>query len=197
MFCVFVRACQGNQKKAPNTCNHFGIFFFLNCCLAALQPTFGYCWGGSLIFTHTAEGHGEPHSEVGSLSPVEHLVGFEPGTFWFWLQRLNPLGHSPLMDYKAPSVPSNAYGPDEKACWKISERAKLSHLQMHTGICCYVVPRSFDFSIKLALFSSIWKLSFCPSLSLTHCSWILMMVYLLSLACWLLACWFFLYQRIV
>ena len=26
--------------------------------------------------------------------PAEHLVGFEPGTFRFLLQRLNPLGHS-------------------------------------------------------------------------------------------------------
>ena len=41
------------------------------------------------------EGHQEPRSEVGSLSPAEHLVGFEPGTFRFLLQRLNPLGHSP------------------------------------------------------------------------------------------------------
>ena len=32
----------------------------------------------------------------GSLSPAKHLVGFELGTFRFLLQRLNPLGHSPL-----------------------------------------------------------------------------------------------------
>ena len=38
-------------------------------------------------------GHREPRNEVGSLSPVEHLVGIEPGTFRFSLQRLNPLGH--------------------------------------------------------------------------------------------------------
>ena len=29
------------------------------------------------------EGHREPHSEVGSLSPAERLAGFEPGTFRF------------------------------------------------------------------------------------------------------------------
>ena len=37
------------------------------------------------------EGHREPRNEVGSLSPAERLVGFEPGTFRFLLQRLNPL----------------------------------------------------------------------------------------------------------
>ena len=41
------------------------------------------------------EGHREPCSEVESLSPAERLVGFEPGTFRFLLQRSNPLGHSP------------------------------------------------------------------------------------------------------
>ena len=42
------------------------------------------------------EGHREPRNEVGSLSPAEHLVGFEWGTFRYFLQCLNPLGHSPL-----------------------------------------------------------------------------------------------------
>ena len=41
------------------------------------------------------EGHWEPHNnEVGSLSLAECLAGFEPGTFQFWLQHLNLLGHS-------------------------------------------------------------------------------------------------------
>ena len=35
------------------------------------------------------EGQQEPRNEVGSLSPAERLVGFEPGTFRFLLQRLN------------------------------------------------------------------------------------------------------------
>ena len=49
----------------------------------------------SLCFLHfLPESYGEPRSKVGSLSPVERLVGFEPGTFRFLLQRLNPLGHS-------------------------------------------------------------------------------------------------------
>ena len=49
-----------------------------------------------LCFTYlTQRSRGDPHNEVGSLSPAEHLVGFEPGTFQFWSQHLNPLGHSP------------------------------------------------------------------------------------------------------
>ena len=47
-------------------------------------------------FVHVRpEGHQDPRNEVGSLSPAERLAGFEPGTFRFWLQRLNPLGNSP------------------------------------------------------------------------------------------------------
>ena len=41
------------------------------------------------------EGHREPRNEVGSLSPAEGLAGFEPVTFRFWLQHLNPPDHSP------------------------------------------------------------------------------------------------------
>ena len=42
------------------------------------------------------EGHREPRNEVGSLSPVKLLLGFEPGTFRFCLQLLNLPGHSLL-----------------------------------------------------------------------------------------------------
>ena len=56
------------------------------------------------------EGHWEPSNENGSLSPVEHLVGFEPETFW--LQRLNTLGHSPQISLQTssqrPSILKNA-----------------------------------------------------------------------------------------
>ena len=44
------------------------------------------------------KGHREPRNYIGSLSPAEHLVGFEPGTFPFLSQRLNPLVHYP-QDY--------------------------------------------------------------------------------------------------
>ena len=72
--------------------------------MVALGPTLGHSRGDSLtnpmlitaFFVHIRpEGHREPRNEVGSLSPAERLVGFEPGTFRFIVQRLNPLGHSP------------------------------------------------------------------------------------------------------
>ena len=46
-----------------------------------------------------SKGHREPRNGVGSLVPAERLVGFELGIFRFCLQRLNPLGHSPLVIY--------------------------------------------------------------------------------------------------
>ena len=44
------------------------------------------------------EGQGESRNEVGSLSPVERLVGFEPTIFWS--QHVNPLGYSYQNDTK-------------------------------------------------------------------------------------------------
>ena len=78
------------------------VLFFLSCYLAAPRPTLGHSRGDSLtnpmlitaFFIHIRpEGHRGPRNKVGSLSPAERLVGFEPGTFRFILQRLNPLGH--------------------------------------------------------------------------------------------------------
>ena len=43
------------------------------------------------------EGYRESDNEVGSQSPAEHLVGFEPGSFQFWMWGLNLLGHSHLL----------------------------------------------------------------------------------------------------
>ena len=67
------------------------------------RPTLGHYQGGNLtdpmLITYVLhiqpEGHQEPCNEVGSLSSAERLVGFEPGTFWFWSQCLNPQGHYP------------------------------------------------------------------------------------------------------
>ena len=67
------------------------FFFFFNYYLAAPRPTSGHYRGDSLThpmlitaFVHVRpEGHREPRSEVGSLSPAERLAGFEPGTFRF------------------------------------------------------------------------------------------------------------------
>ena len=57
--------------------------------LAVPWPTLGHSQGDSLnnpmlitVFVQVRpEGHWEPCNEVGSLSPAEHLAGFEPGTF--------------------------------------------------------------------------------------------------------------------
>ena len=73
--------------------NHWILSAFFNCYLAAPQPTLGHYQGGSLthpmlitcILHIWPEGQQESHSEVGSLSPSEHLVGFEPGTLRFWI----------------------------------------------------------------------------------------------------------------
>ena len=73
--------------------NHWILSAFFNCYLAAPQPTLGHYQGGSLthpmlitcILHIWPEGQRESHSEVGSLSPSEHLVGFEPGTLRFWI----------------------------------------------------------------------------------------------------------------
>ena len=62
---------------------------FFNYNLAAQRPTLGHYQGGSLshlmliacVLHIQPEGHWDPCNEVGSLSPVEHLVGFELGTF--------------------------------------------------------------------------------------------------------------------
>ena len=96
--------CQLNVTVIQYIVHSIWIWFnFFNCYLAAPRPTLGHYQGGSLthlmlitsILHIRPEGHRGPHNVVGSLSPAECLVGFEPGTFWFWSQCLNPLGHSP------------------------------------------------------------------------------------------------------
>ena len=67
----------------------FCLKFFFNCYLAAPRPTFGPLSRGQphspdvnhFVLYFRPEGHQEPPSKVGSLSPAKHLVGFEPGTF--------------------------------------------------------------------------------------------------------------------
>ena len=64
---------------------------FFNWYLAALRSTLGRYQGGSLthpilitcVLHIRSGGHREPRCEVGSLSPAERLVGFEPGSFRF------------------------------------------------------------------------------------------------------------------
>ena len=50
----------------------------------AASPDVHYC-----VIWFQPEGHCKRNSKFGSLNPVEHLVEFEPGTFWS--QRLNPI----------------------------------------------------------------------------------------------------------
>ena len=79
----------------------FYIGYFFNCYLGVPLPVLGHSQGDSLtnLMLITAyvpilpEGHWEPCNKVGCLSPAEHLVGFEPGTFWLLFQHLKPLGH--------------------------------------------------------------------------------------------------------
>ena len=69
-------------------------------------PTSGHYRGSSLIHLMLItvllhfwpEGHREPCNKVWSLSQAKLLMGFEPGTFRFWLQCLNPLGYSPQLE---------------------------------------------------------------------------------------------------
>ena len=91
----------GLSREPSKKCQKQNIFF--NFYLAVPRPTLGHYREDSLThpmlitaFLHfRPEGHLEPRSEVGSLSPAERLVGFEPGALRFSLQRLNPIGHSP------------------------------------------------------------------------------------------------------
>ena len=62
------------------------IFSFLNCYLAAHGQLRAILKGTPSLtrfYLFRAEGHREPRNEVGSLSPVKRLVGFEPGTLRF------------------------------------------------------------------------------------------------------------------
>ena len=69
---------------------------FFICYLAAPWPILDHYRGDSLthpmlitaLFSFDAKGY---RNEVGSLSPAECLVMFEPGTFRILSQRLNPL----------------------------------------------------------------------------------------------------------
>ena len=97
-----IRTVISYEKIVETFKNPFCEYFF-NCYLAAPRP-FGPLSRGQphspdvnhCVLHFRLGGHQEPRSEVRSLSPAVRLVGFEPGTFRFLLQRLNPLGHSLL-----------------------------------------------------------------------------------------------------
>ena len=89
---VMLQQWPNNNSKLPHC-----IFF--NCYLAVPRPTLSHSQGDSLTnsmlmtaFVHVRpEDHRETCNEIGSLSLAECLAGFQPGTFQFWLQRLNRL----------------------------------------------------------------------------------------------------------
>ena len=93
---------QKHLEELFQLCGRFPFFStccFFNCYLVAPWPALGHYRGDSLthlmlitaVLHFQPKGHQEPRNKVGSLSPAEHLVGFEPGTFRFLLQCLNPL----------------------------------------------------------------------------------------------------------
>ena len=71
-------------KEVESSHNALCLLLFFNCYLAAPWPTLGHSQGDRLtnpmlitVFElFRPKGHWEPCSEVGSLSLVEHLVGF-------------------------------------------------------------------------------------------------------------------------
>ena len=97
--------------------------------MAIPRPTLGHSQGDTLtnpmlitVYVHIwPEGHREPRNKVGSLSLAEHPTGFELGTFRFLLQRLNPLGHSPLflIDTKHKQICQS------EKLWSIGSKLKL------------------------------------------------------------------------
>ena len=116
-----------------------GVIFF-NYYLAAPLPALGHYWGGSLthpmlvtyIFYIWPEEHGEPRSEVGSLSLAERLEGFEPGTFRFWSQRLNSLGHS-LHNLRMQTVWRNLKSAEK--LWKCNAESFLTGMLLERIMC--------------------------------------------------------------
>ena len=91
--------------KLQRKINQNFFFFSKKIYLASPHPILGHNRGDSL--THpiliTAflqfwpKSHRKPLNDIESLSPTERLVGFKSRTFWFLLQRLNPLGSSSIL----------------------------------------------------------------------------------------------------
>ena len=79
------------------------------------------------------EGHREPRNEVGSLSPAKRLLGFEPGTFQFLVQCLDPLDHSPQRPL--------GHSPDLKAGVFVIE-ASIKKISCTVDIYCYEQART-------------------------------------------------------
>ena len=80
------------------------VVVFFSCYLDAPRPTLGHYWGSNLTHpmlitcTICIFGPGAPGAlwRAWVPKPGRAPSEFEPGTFRFWSQRPNPLGHSPL-----------------------------------------------------------------------------------------------------
>ena len=75
--------------------------------------------------------HQGPCNMVGSLSLVEHQVGFEPETFQFWLQLLNPCNN--IIDTDLKKDPSNNPHTIPYKYWPVKDSVDK---QQWLPICC-------------------------------------------------------------
>ena len=78
--CIQVMKSQTLTEIQGDTSNEYNFF---NSYLAAPWPTFGHSQGYRFTNPMLITAFRDPRNEVGSLSPVERLVGFEPVTFHF------------------------------------------------------------------------------------------------------------------
>ena len=86
---------------------NFIYFLFFNCYLAVPRPPLGHSWGDSLtnpmlitaFCTYLTWRSPEAMERGWVPKPSWAPSGFWTGTFWFLLQCLNPLGHSPLKNF--------------------------------------------------------------------------------------------------
>ena len=85
-------ALRWSERLCEHKCPYVLVVFF-SCYLALPQVTLGHSQGDSLTNQMLITTF-EPCNKVGYLSPTERLAGFKLGTFQFWLQHFNPLGHS-------------------------------------------------------------------------------------------------------
>ena len=108
---------------------------FLDCYLAAPHPIFCHCWRGSLTypmlmttFLHNLfESHQESLNKVGYLNPGKHLMGFERGTFRFWLQQLSPLTIKAIQPPLSADHAMSKYKPSRNENWHAAHGLPQKH----------------------------------------------------------------------
>ena len=108
-----------------------------------------------------------PRNEIGSLNPVEHLVGFEPGTFWFWLQCLDQLGYSSNLTYNLlPFMLITFWILNFLICFLQFFFVERSNNFSAIKISNNLSPRHrmFDFFNHKEFFRPVWKVTFCKKI---------------------------------